>query len=66
MDHKKNSDDTKKDDTKKIDGIRCEVSNCVYHDTSDCCGAGEIQVGPQAASTSSDTTCTTFQQQQNI
>ena len=30
----------------EIKGISCEVKNCKYHDGSDCCTAGHIQVGP--------------------
>ena len=45
----------------EIKGIRCEAKNCIYHDKSDCCNAGHITVGNQSATTSSDTTCQTFQ-----
>ena len=36
----------------EIKGISCEVKNCKYHDGSDCCTAGHIQVGTQNAKTS--------------
>ena len=39
----------------EIKGISCEVKNCKYHDGSDCCTAGHIQVGTQNAKTSTDT-----------
>lgn len=45
----------------EIKGISCEVKNCKYHDGSDCCTAGHIQVGTQNAKTSTDTACETFQ-----
>ena len=41
----------------EIKGISCEVKNCKYHDGSDCCTAGHIQVGTQNANTA----CETFQ-----
>ena len=45
----------------EIKGISCEVKNFKYHDGSDCCTAGHIQVGTQNAKTSTDTACETFQ-----
>jgi hypothetical protein len=47
-------------DKKTIDGIKCEVSNCIYHDTENHCHAGEIKVGPHSASEQSETCCDTF------
>lgn len=40
--------------------IKCDVTNCVYHATSDMCEASEIRVGPGFASNYKDTTCNTF------
>lgn len=43
-----------------IDGIHCNVTNCVFHDPNDKCSADRIKVGPTFASTSADTACATF------
>ena len=29
---------------KEIKGIKCEVKNCKYHDMSNCCTAGRLQL----------------------
>ena len=50
---------------KEIKGITCDVRNCVYHDTKNCCMAGHIAVGPSHASTSSETVCATFKPKDN-
>lgn len=43
-----------------ISGIKCSVSDCVYNcDTK--CTAGTIHVGPQSATTTSETDCQTFE-----
>lgn len=42
-----------------IHGINCTVSDCV-HNCDKKCTAGEINVGPQNASTTSETDCQTF------
>lgn len=56
------SEETKKGcGCKPIKGVCCDVKNCVHHDGSDCCTAGEITVGPSYATTSHDTVCATFQ-----
>ncbi len=47
-------------DMKKDNRISCKVENCVYHDCGDTCRASHINVGPQHASTSQDTVCSTF------
>ena len=47
---------------KHINGIVCEVKNCMYHDCETYCTAEKIAVGPSYASTSSDTICATFKQ----
>lgn len=43
-----------------IQGIHCDVTNCVYHDPNDKCSAEHIKVGPTFATTSADTACATF------
>lgn len=43
-----------------IDGITCDVTNCVYHEEGSLCTAREIKVGPQYAASSADTVCATF------
>ncbi|MBQ6381914.1 MAG: DUF1540 domain-containing protein [Clostridia bacterium] len=40
--------------------IKCNVTNCEYHDKANHCCASEIEVGPHYANTSSDTICATF------
>ncbi len=47
--------------TDEIKGIKCEVKNCVYHNTKDCCTAGHIKVGNSQATKTSDTKCETFE-----
>ena len=44
-----------------VDGVYCDVTNCVYHDGKQHCHAGSIQVGPTFAVSSADTVCATFQ-----
>lgn len=48
---------TKKD---HLDGIHCDVTNCVYHDSKHNCSASKINVGPTYAASNSDTVCSTF------
>ena len=44
---------------KVISGIHCDVSDCAYN--CGCkCTAGEIHVGPQSATSTSETDCETF------
>ena len=45
---------------KQIQGVVCDVHNCVYHNKENCCMAGKIAVGPSYAKDSSDTVCATF------
>ncbi len=45
---------------KHIEGIRCSVSNCYYHEHETDCTAHEIAVGPHCADCSGDTACATF------
>ena len=48
-----------------INGIVCNVTNCVYHDCETYCTAEKIAVGPSYATTSSDTICATFKQKED-
>ena len=48
--------------TKHIEGIKCDVKNCVYHDCETHCMAGQIAVGPSFATSSADTVCATFKE----
>nr|WP_317411917.1 DUF1540 domain-containing protein [uncultured Solibaculum sp.] len=52
--------ETHKQDCHCIQGIHCEVKNCVYHQKDDKCEAGKITVGPTFAVSSADTICSTF------
>ena len=45
---------------KHIQGIRCNVKNCVYNDQSEYCTAKQISVGPSYATAGVDTICGTF------
>lgn len=44
----------------RIEHIVCEVGNCVYNSDKKYCLAGDIKVGPQFASSTSETNCATF------
>ena len=45
----------------EISGIKCNVSNCVYHAKDNACEAGSIEVGPCSnCSCKTDTCCNTF------
>ncbi len=44
----------------EIEGIKCDVKNCVYNDGQVRCHAGEIEVGPNFAVSCADTVCATF------
>ena len=44
----------------KVNHIKCEVNNCVYHAMGDCCNAPCIEVTPSHANTSGETACATF------
>ena len=57
---KKYENDCKCDMNKHIDGIKCDVKNCVYHNGKSECYAGCISVGPHSASSSTETACVTF------
>lgn len=45
---------------KTIDGIKCNVQNCVYHNPNYKCEAGCIEVGPNHADTTNQVYCATF------
>ncbi|MBR3738507.1 MAG: DUF1540 domain-containing protein [Eubacterium sp.] len=47
--------------SEEIKGIRCNAEKCIYHDKSDKCTAGHIDVGCQSATDSSQTKCETFE-----
>ena len=45
----------------EIAGIKCNVTNCVYHAMNDACEAGHIEVGPcSTCNCTTDTCCNTF------
>ncbi len=44
-----------------IDGIVCDVTNCIYNEDNKNCTASQIKVGPNFAATKSDTACVTFE-----
>lgn len=46
------------------EGVRCDVTNCFYHDQHGKCSADKIKVGPTYAASSADTACATFKQKQ--
>ena len=48
------------DSCKCIQGVVCDVKNCVHHDGECYCAAKEISVGPTYAISSADTVCATF------
>lgn len=43
-----------------IQGIRCNVKNCVYNDMDSYCTAHQISVGPSYATSGMETICATF------
>ncbi len=47
---------------KCLKGVVCDVKNCVYHDGENRCMAKQISVGPSFASSTADTLCATFKQ----
>ena len=46
-------------------GITCDVKNCHYHQGECHCTADKIAVGPNYATSSTDTVCATFKPKQN-
>lgn len=47
---------------KCINGVVCDVKNCMYNDGESRCTAKQISVGPSFASSTADTLCATFKQ----
>lgn len=47
-------------DSSTLEGVHCEVTNCVYNADKKLCTAKSIKVGPQFAASSADTVCDTF------
>ena len=45
----------------EIKGISCEVKNCIFHDKSNNCVAGHINVGNPTATDVNETKCETFE-----
>ncbi len=43
-----------------LNGVKCDVTNCHYHDKDCFCTAGHIEIGPHRAFSSADTVCSTF------
>jgi len=48
----------------RVNHIKCEVNNCVYHASGDACSAPCIEVTPSYASNSGETACATFRAEQ--
>ena len=48
---------------KCISGVVCDVKNCKYNDGDSGCTAKQISVGPGFASSTADTLCATFKQE---
>ena len=46
--------------SKHIEGIKCDVKNCMYHAANNTCSAGRIHVGNGMASNAQETCCDTF------
>lgn len=44
-----------------INGITCDVRNCIYHDGDNFCTAGRVTIASQASVKSSQTRCATFE-----
>lgn len=43
------------------EGVKCVVNTCHYYKNGNLCTAGQIEIRPKNASSSSDTDCATFQ-----
>lgn len=46
--------------------VKCNVSNCQYHDGRTSCLAGSIEVGPHEAKSTDDTICSTFELNKDV
>ncbi len=60
MDNNKNTECGCRIEHKHIEGIVCDVKNCIHHDCETHCTAKQILVGPSKACNSGETACTTF------
>ena len=43
-----------------INGVKCVVSSCYYHENGDYCNAAKIEIQPKNASDTQETDCATF------
>ena len=43
-----------------INGIKCKVLDCEYHEENDCCSAQHITIGCHSAMDDNETCCNTF------
>lgn len=48
-----------------LDGVKCVVNTCHYHDLGDHCTAAKIEIQPRNASSTEETDCATFKSQSN-
>ncbi len=46
-----------------IDGICCDVENCIHNNHKAGCTANEVKVGPHFAATCNDTVCQSYKKQ---
>ncbi len=53
-------EEQKKCGCKHIKGIVCDVKNCAHHDSSNCCTAECVSIGPSSAQNCAETVCATF------
>ena len=47
-------------ETKKLNGICCEVKNCIHNDGHSCCTANSIKVKKRMAILGEETMCDTY------
>ncbi len=43
-----------------LDGVKCVVNTCVYHEHGDYCSASKIEIQPRNAASTEETDCATF------
>ena len=60
MEEKKYKTDCGCERNKRIKGVNCDVTHCVYHNGRTECYAEEISIGPRDADCSANTVCATF------
>ncbi|WMJ23940.1 DUF1540 domain-containing protein [Paludicola sp. MB14-C6] len=53
----------KNHDKPPINGICCDVENCIYNNHESGCTANTVKIGPQFATTCNDTACQSYQKQ---